>query len=166
MPTRTYAYLQSGAVCQCIRGKAALFNRRKIMSDFTSNCPQKKQKSRSQVNIAVGILLVVALVIFLGLFHIVKGSNIIGFLLIPRSSFGFSEMVVDVDKITSMPMIAAMSSYPLGVKACQRRGLIETDEQFKRRTRQEFEEEFQREHKKHMENLERETKRLIDSLNN
>ncbi len=122
-------------------------------------------KSGSQGKIAVTIVLVVAIIIVLGNFHLVKGASIIGFRLVSRLSFGFSEMVVDVDKITSMPLIAAQSRYPLGVKACQRAGFIETDEQFKKRSRKEFDDDFQKEYKKQMENVERETKRLIDSLN-
>ena len=123
-----------------------------------------KSKSGAQGKVVASIVIFVVIIGFLGNFHFVKGSSVIGFKLVSRSSFGFSEMVVDVDKITSMPLIAAQSRFPLGVAACQRAGIIETRRQFEHRTRQEFEQEFKEEYRKQMENVEEEAKRLMDAM--
>ena len=112
-----------------------------------------KKGKGSQIKLALVILVVTSAVIVLGLFHFVKGSSILGFRLVSRASFGFSEIVVDVDKITSMPLFSAKSRYPLGVEACQRAGFIETEEQFKKRAIREYEEEFEKEYRKQMDML-------------
>ena len=79
--------------------------------------------------------------IILGKIHIVTGGSV-GPKFISRESFGFSEMFINVDKITGMPWISAQTKYPLGCKALAREGIIETDQEFKTRTKQEIQEDI------------------------
>jgi hypothetical protein len=59
-----------------------------------------------------------------GNYHVVTGnlyvSGINGFDLIARDSFGYSEIYIDADAISRMPMIAAIVSYPVGYRVLVR----------------------------------------------
>lgn len=89
------------------------------------------------ISLVFGVLLTAGVWLLFN-FHIVTGANV-GFKIIPRDSFGFSEMFVNIDKITGMPNIFARAQYPLGFKALQKAGLIETDDQFEKRIERETE---------------------------
>lgn len=86
---------------------------------------------------SVGVLLL-GVVLFLGNYHIVTSED--GTTLVHKVEFTFAEPFVSVSAITGMPFIQAKEKYPLGVKALQRAGILETDEEFDRR----IEEETQR----------------------
>jgi hypothetical protein len=83
------------------------------------------------------VILITGLFLFFGNFHVVNGSNV-GFKIIKRDSFGFSEIFINVDVITGMPWIAAKSRYPLSCRALARERLIESDEEFENRTQKEL----------------------------
>lgn len=84
------------------------------------------------------------LVVSIGFVHIIKGSKLPHPDLVWKQSFGFSETVVDVDVITSMPYIAATSKYPLGVKALQEHGYIEKFDDFQSRVQRDVNEEMKK----------------------
>jgi len=106
--------------------------------------------------VVAAVFILVPILIFLGNFHIVRGSAI-GWRLIPRMSFGFREMIVDVDEITGMPHIVATSRYPLGCKVLQREGIIESEDQMKDRVREDLEREMEDAKRK----VERDMRRLM-----
>lgn len=90
----------------------------------------------------VGLLVGVGVVIGLGNFHVVHGSTYTGGLLVPRLSFGYSELVINTDVILNMPVISAKSQYPLSVAALQKRGYLESDEVRMARIKQEVAEQL------------------------
>lgn len=78
---------------------------------------EKEPQSTSPLGFILFILFV-GIVIFLGNFHIVFGSNINGFLLTKRSHFGYEEVIINTDKILSLPYQEAKLLYPLGSQIC------------------------------------------------
>ena len=105
------------------------------------------------------ILIGVAIFLFFGNFHIISGENV-GLRIAKRSSFGFSEIFINVDAIINMPMIAALSKYPLGVRVLQKKKIIESREEFKERTNREMKEERDQA----MQDAEREFKKAMQDL--
>lgn len=103
-----------------------------------SNVPQKGSERRMKVGIPVVVLLVIGLGVFFGTCHVATGvGNALGVSIIPRSSFGFSEVFINAEEITGMPYIFAKAKYPRGVKALQRGGYIESEQNFNGRVIQE-----------------------------
>jgi len=102
-----------------------------------------KDESRSSVPrglLLAGLGIVGFLVILFGKFHVVQSED--GTNLIPKIHFSFSETFVSLDAITGMPFVKAKEKYPLGVKALQREGILETDEAFEARIKAETEAEM------------------------
>jgi hypothetical protein len=89
----------------------------------------------------VVVAITIVAVGFLGFHHVVLSGE--GTRVIPKVHFTLAETFVSLDAITGMPFIAARTKYPLTVKALQREGMLETDEQFERRVRQETEAEME-----------------------
>ena len=105
------------------------------------------------------VLIAIAGLLFFGNFHIITGGSV-GTNVVRRDTFGFSEVFVNVDAITSMPWISAKSRFPLGCRVLAREGIIESDEAFKARLQRETEEEFN----KTMRDIQEETERLLRDL--
>ncbi len=133
---------------------------------------EKKWYKKTSVTLFVASILIV---IGIGFVHIITGSNLdLPFHIVLKDSFGYSETFVNIDKITGMPCMAAKSKYPIGCKVLGNNGYIESDEQFDRRVKREFEEdmkktqsEFMEEYNEAMEPYEKATKareRLQDAL--
>jgi len=93
-------------------------------------------------NFGLIILIAVLCLLALGNIHIITGSNLVFPKIAMRQSFGFSETFINVDKITGMPWISAVSRYPLGVKVLQREGIIESEEERENRIKKKFDEEW------------------------
>ena len=93
-------------------------------------------------NFVLIILIAVLCLLALGNIHIITGANLIFPKIVMKQSFGFSEIFINVDKITGMPWISAVSRYPLGVKILQREGIIESDEEREDRIKKKFDEEW------------------------
>ena len=94
----------------------------------------KENKKRNPL-ILISLLLFL-LVIFLTNFHIITGTSK-SLRIVMRDSMSFSEFTIDVNEITGMPWIAAKSRFPIGCKILQREGLIESDEEFRKRSQDE-----------------------------
>ena len=60
--------------------------------------------------------------IFLGNFHLLIGSKINGLMISERASFGYSEIIIDTDKIISMNPWKAKEEYPLSYNICEKEG--------------------------------------------
>ena len=56
--------------------------------------------------------------LFLGSFHLLIGSKVNGLMISKRASFGYSEMIIDTDKITSLYKWEAKENYPLSYDIC------------------------------------------------
>ena len=129
----------------------------KDYKERSSSKSEIKEESPSPWRLVV--LIAVAIFLFFGNFHIITGESI-GLRIAKRSSFGFSEIFINVDAITHMPMIAAYSKYPLGVQVLQKKGIIESREEFKKRTDREMKEEFD----KAMQDAEKEFDKAMQDL--
>jgi len=112
--------------------------------------PQKRPKHKTGAKPIMGqkappgvvvSVVAVGLVFLIGNFHVISGGSV-GPKVVPRESFGFSEIFINVDKITGMPWIAAKTKYPLGCIVLAREGIIESDSQFKDRINRETQEEI------------------------
>lgn len=79
---------------------------------------------------------------FFGMVHLVAGADYKGPTIVKKASFGFSETFINMDQITGMPMLAARIQYPLSIRALQRAGVIETDEQMASKAAQRLEVEL------------------------
>ena len=90
---------------------------------------------------AAVVLLAVAMIIVagFGFLHIINGSSISVPHVVLKSSFGYSETFVNIDKITGMPWVFAKIRYPIGCKVLQDSGHIESDEAFGRRIKANYE---------------------------
>lgn len=91
--------------------------------------PIAETRRVSYVAIALALA---SLALVLGNFHIITGKNV-GLKIATRESFGFSEILVNADTITSIPIIAAVMKYPLGVHILQRDGYIESFDDMQKR---------------------------------
>lgn len=111
-------------------------------TDLTGGLVSSKPdlKSLKDAIITIVLLLIVVGLLFMN-FHVITGENV-GFKVVRRSSFGFSEFIINVDAITGMPWFSAKTKYPLGCKVLEREGMIESDDAFKRRIQDETEQEM------------------------
>jgi hypothetical protein len=96
---------------------------------------QIKSSVASKVIVCAVCLLLIVLA-FISNYHVVTGGGV-GMKIVQRESFGFNEIFIDIDSITGMPYIAAKSRYPIGLKVLQRERLIESDDEFKDRLKNE-----------------------------
>jgi hypothetical protein len=105
---------------------------------------QKKWYERSSITLCFAAFIIL---LGLGFVHIITGiTSPLGlpFDIALKDSFGYSETFVNANKITGMPWIAAQSRYPLGCNVLQRKRYIESDAEFKERTKREAQEEFEK----------------------
>lgn len=56
--------------------------------------------------------------------HFITGKEV-GFTVVPRDSFGFSEAFINVDAITGMPWLAARIQHPIACRVLQRELIIQ-----------------------------------------
>lgn len=92
------------------------------------------KKSTQQIRAFTYVLILIAAVLFVYLWafnHIVIDGEEIG--LIKKSTISFSETIINMDKITGMPLFMAKIQYPLSIKSLQASGMIESDEDFMNR---------------------------------
>jgi hypothetical protein len=73
-----------------------------------------------------------------GFVHVITGTNLESTRIVRKGSFGYSETLINIDKITGMPWVFAKSKYPIGCKVLQEKGHIETEEAFQRRIKRQF----------------------------
>lgn len=120
----------------------------KVSKDPPPDTTQFQESARAQGKsswgkiVAVIIGFALSAIAFFGHYHIVSSSTS-GTFLTPKVCFSLAETFVSVDAITGQPFITAKARYPLTVKALQREGILETDEQFDGRIRREAEQKFQ-----------------------
>ena len=76
----------------------------------------------------------------LGTYHVVQSSK--GTQLVRKVHFTFAECFVSLDAITNMPAVASSAKYPLTVKALQREGILESDEDREQRIQREVQEQM------------------------
>lgn len=86
------------------------------------------ETKKSRVWFVLGALALAA-VLLLGNFHVVTGSTV-GLRVVARQGFGFGEIFVNVDQITSMPWLVAQMQFPISCSVVQREGLVETNAEF------------------------------------
>ena len=127
-----------------------------VSSKSEASSPVHRKKSSPWVLV---VLVAIAVLLFFGNFHIITGGSV-GPKIVSRDSFGFSEIFINVDAITSMPWISAKSRFPLGCRVLAREGIIESDEAFKARIEREAKEEFD----KAMRDAQKETEKLLRDL--
>jgi hypothetical protein len=116
-----------------------------------------------RIGAAVAIGVLIFGVIFLGKYHIVQSEH--GTRIIPKVHFSFSETVVSLETITTIPYIKAKSQHPLAVRALQREGIIETEEEMDARVQREVDEKMQEaeaEAQRRMEEAQREMNTRIE----
>ena len=81
--------------------------------------------------------------VFFSNYHIVTAHDI-GLRCVRRESFGFSEIWINVDAITSMPWISAKSRFPLGCRILEREGIIESEAARAKRIEDEIDHEIEK----------------------
>jgi hypothetical protein len=79
-----------------------------------------------------------SIVVGFGFVHVITGSNLSAPHIVCKSSFGYSETFIKIDRITGMPWIFAKLRYPVGCRILQETGHIESDEAFESRINREF----------------------------
>lgn len=84
------------------------------------------QSRRLLLGIVAAFVLVAVYV--LGSYHVVRGKSV-GMQLVAKETFTFRESFPIMEEITEVPFFAAINRYPLTVRALQRDGMIETDDQ-------------------------------------
>jgi DNA-directed RNA polymerase subunit M/transcription elongation factor TFIIS len=116
-----------------------------IRAEKCPNCGAPAPNARSAQRIkwhenAAAALLAAAIpvVIGLGFVHVITGSSLSVPRIVRKSSFGYSETIIDIGKITGMPWVFAKSKYPIGCRVLQDKGHIESDEAFERRIERKF----------------------------
>jgi len=118
------------------------------------NKPKKEKKWYEKTWVTLTVLFVLIILIF-GKIHIVRSSDITLPRILIKHNFGYNETFINVDIITGMPYILAKTRYPLSCIILAEHEYIESDYQFERRARKEFEEEFEEEYNKLMQGIEK-----------
>jgi hypothetical protein len=148
--------------CNELQGKKGQHKAQEIINRIQSNLSKqlvckncgatiKKWHERTSAKLCV---IVIFIIVWLGFFHIITGSDLgWPFIVVRKASFGYSETFINVNKITGMPWILAMSKYPIGCRILQEREYIESDKQFKERSQKEFEKEVEKAPELDVENL-------------
>lgn len=80
---------------------------------------------------------VLASVYVLGSYHVVRGRGM-PIRLVAKDTFTFRETFPIMEEITEVPFFSAINRYPLTVRALQREGMIETDDEREERARKEI----------------------------
>jgi hypothetical protein len=75
----------------------------------------------------------ILIVVGFGFIHVIDGANLSVPHVVLKSSFGYRETFINVDKITGIPWIFAKIKYPIGCKVLQDNGHIESDEAYAQR---------------------------------
>lgn len=104
----------------------------------------KKWHERTSVTLCIAAVLAL---IGLGFIHIITGvvsPLALPFDVVRKESFGYRETFVDAERIQSMPYTAAKIKYPLGCKALQRKGYLESGKVFETRTANHLKEDMER----------------------
>jgi len=92
--------------------------------------------------IAAAVVLLVATMIIVagfGFLHVINGSSLSVPHVVLKSSFGYSDTFINIDKITGMPWVFAKLKYPIGCKVLQDSKYIESDEAFELRVKGKYE---------------------------
>lgn len=103
---------------------------------------RKKSPGHKRAKMVLAAGAPIALLLFFGQFHLVRGADYSGPLLIKKRTFGFDETFVNTDKFINLPWIAAKTNNPLAVEALQRAGVLESDAARERRIRSEVDAEM------------------------
>lgn len=98
-------------------------------------------------NRSIRIKVIVALAVFVAVFgiarfHMIVGGDLSVPVIVKKQSLGFSETLIDMDKVVGMPRIFAYAQFPIGVKVLQQEGMIETEEEFDARIEREYDEKY------------------------
>ena len=86
------------------------------------------------------LLLLVVLVLAMGKIRVVSGTESF---LIPRGSFGYSDMFASVDACTSGPWIAVAATHGPLCKDLQAAGILESDEAREKRIRRDMDQRME-----------------------
>ncbi len=89
-----------------------LKKQRKILDDANKETPP------SLPILSFIIVLLFLSTLFLGTFHLLIGSQVNGLMISKRATFGYSEIIIDTDKIISMSIWEAKKRYPLSYNIC------------------------------------------------
>lgn len=113
-----------------------------VNREFSKSPPVSPPKAPSSITPWV-ISFAILVGAFLGNVHLITGSEIEGFRLVRKGSFGFSETFINVDMITGMPWLAAQTRFPIGCRILQREEIIESEANMKSRTQREILNKFE-----------------------
>lgn len=152
-PKCGYAQIRYFTVCPSCQVVLSKLSNPSVRSMKTKRMPGKSEKTRKYQIIFIAIAFPVALALFLGQVHIIRGSSYHGPLLAKKSIFGYSETFINTDQILGMPVIGAKSQYPLSVKTLQHLGFLESDEDHEERVRSEIQEKIDRELKENQKRM-------------
>lgn len=109
----------------------------------TSQANQSNANSNKKKNlIALAVFGLFAIVFGMARFHVITGGSLDFPRVVMKDSIGFKETFINVDEITGMPWVSAMSRYPIGVRVLQRENIIESNEERKQRHKEEFDKEM------------------------
>jgi ribosomal protein L40E len=72
----------------------------------------------------IAAALIIGLFVYFGHFHIVIGGAGLPVVLVPRISFGYSDMIVDMSSIDGQPALIVKVKYPAALKALEKAGLV------------------------------------------
>lgn len=98
----------------------------------------RRKKWRGMICAALFLLAATLTTASFGFVHVITGTNLASTRIVRKGSFGYSETLINIDKITGMPWVFAKSKYPIGCKVLQEKGHIETEEAFQRRIKRQF----------------------------
>lgn len=142
-PKCSHAQTDKFDICPSCSVVLSKLNSSAARSTYRKVAKHKAKSVKRQWLFMLSAGVVVFVFFLLGNFHIVRGSTYKGPMLLPKSTFGFSETFINTDAITGVPYVAAASRYPLSIKALQRVGFLETDEDRKARIQRELDRELQ-----------------------
>ena len=117
------------------------FHDKERVSTACGSSPGWKKPIWTSNLIILLVIITITVVIFLGNFHIITGGGV-GLKVAKRDSFGFTESFIDVNAITGMPWIAAQYRYPYGCRVLAREGIIESNDEFKKRITRDMQQEI------------------------
>lgn len=103
--------------------------------------PPKHSTEKRAIPWRLIVILSIGFILLISKIHIISGGGV-GFKIVIRESFGFSELFINVDQITGMPWIAAQSRFPLGCRVLARERIIESASEFKERTTREVQKQI------------------------
>lgn len=89
-------------------------------------------------------LVVVALLIAVGGFRVYYGGGI-GFKVVPKNSYSFTDTIVNLDDLFVMPRIAVASQHPAVKRQLEEMGVIKTDEEMEAEVRRKIMKDYENE---------------------